>query len=59
MIDLNEHECANKTMNIDALIPEHVVPSMADRLHSHTLVSMKIKADIVHSCLNAQLAIGC
>lgn len=38
-------------MNLDALIPRHVAPSMSDRLYSHTLVIMRIKAKIVHSCL--------
>lgn len=58
MIDLNEYECANKTMNSIAFIPGHVAPLMLDLLHSHTLVNMKIQAEIVHSCLIVQLAIA-
>lgn len=53
IINLNKYECANKTMNLDTLIPGHVAPSILDLLHSHTLVSIKIKAVIIHSCLNA------
>ena len=58
MFDLYEYECVHKTMNFNAFIPRFVAASMPDLLHSHTLVSMIIKAEVVHSCFIVQDAVN-
>ena len=56
MIDLNEYERIYKTMNFNAFIPRLAAASMPDLMHSNTLVSMIIKADVVRSYLIVQEA---